>query len=203
MSDENPTNQASDDEPTAAANETTDDATGQADTGQQTGGEGQQTSPTFTQDQVDLIVKERLDRERAKAEKAAEKAAAEAERKAAEEQGEYKKLYEKLQGQLTEAEQKAAELEAARLRETVARKHNLPDALAERLRGETEEDLEADAKTLLEAMPKPAAPNTTTDATNGVGNASPAQTMSEAEVQELAAVYGVSVDGLKKSLGIP
>lgn len=43
---------------------------------------------------------------------------------------------------------KAADIKA--LRADVARKHNLPDALASRLQGETEEDLVKDAESLSE-----------------------------------------------------
>jgi hypothetical protein len=60
----------------------------------------------------------------------------------------YDKLYAK---EKAEKEQLAADLKAERLerlRERIARKYDLPDELAARLRGDTEEDIEDDAKTL-------------------------------------------------------
>lgn len=72
---------------------------------------------------------------------------------------------EKLQKKLTALEQErqdyAAKLAARELldrKREIARKHNLPDALATRLIGETDEDIEADAKALLETLPKPPPP---------------------------------------------
>lgn len=61
---------------------------------------------------------------------------------------------ERLQKQLeaTQAKLNAAELE--RRKSEIARKVGLPDVLASRLVGESNEDLEADAKWLLETLPK-------------------------------------------------
>ncbi len=63
------------------------------------------------------------------------------------------------------ATKRAAELEAklkayerTEAQRKVAEKVGLPAALATRLQGETPEELEADAKTLLETLPKPAKP---------------------------------------------
>lgn len=66
------------------------------------------------------------------------------------------------------AEQKAADLEtlaaqvpdleAALLRERVGRRFNLPDALVERLRGSTEDEMVADAEKLLELVAPPRRP---------------------------------------------
>lgn len=62
-------------------------------------------------------------------------------------------------------EARAEKAEAALLRERVARKHNLPPEIAERLRGDTEEELEEDAKSLSELVK--AAPSVDTDAGKG------------------------------------
>ena len=59
-------------------------------------GEKAETGKTFTQSEVDAIVKERIDRERRKADEATKKATADAEAKALAEQGKYKELYETL-----------------------------------------------------------------------------------------------------------
>lgn len=150
----------------------------------------QQTERTFTQTELDRIISERLAKERTKAEAAAVKAREEAERKAAEEQGEFKRLYEQTAQRLAETEARAKAAEIASIKREVAARLNMPAKLAERLQGETAEDIEADAKDLMAALPKPAAPNINSG--TGIG-AAPQQNgaMSEAEKKELAAVLGV------------
>ncbi len=60
-----------------------------------------------------------------------------------------------------ELEAKVRQLEINRLQHDIAAKVGLPAIYADRLKGETPEELEADAKLLLEAQPKQkAAPNT-------------------------------------------
>ena len=62
-----------------------------------------------------------------------------------------------------ELEVKVRQLEISRLQHDIAAKVGLPAIYADRLKGETPEELEADAKLLLEAQPKQkAAPNTGT-----------------------------------------
>lgn len=116
---------------------------------------------TFTQAELNAILKDRLDRERnAATEKAnAEKKAAEEEQ--AKQQGEWQKL----------AEQRAADLEAMKaeikrrdhdaLRSKVAAANKLPAEWASRLLGDDEAALDADAKslakTLVPATPAPGA----------------------------------------------
>jgi len=71
--------------------------------------------------------------------------------------------------ELQKAQDRAAQLEADLkleririLRRDAAEKTKLPAAFADRLQGETPEELEADALKLLEAMPKPVAPKLNT-----------------------------------------
>ena len=113
---------------------------------------------TFTQADLDRIVTERLAKEKQRSEALAAKAKADAERKAAEEQGEWKKLAEQYKSEAVaeQAARKAAEI--AILRRDVAAKLNVPALLADRLRGETPEDIEADAKLLLAGLPKAGPP---------------------------------------------
>jgi len=67
---------------------------------------------------------------------------------------------DKLTKRLTEAEAKLKAKERADAQRAVSEKVGLPLAFAERLQGETPEELEADAKKLLEALPKaPKQPN--------------------------------------------
>lgn len=142
----------------------------------------------FTQADLDRILGERLAKEKQRTEAAAQKAREEAERKAAEEQGKFQELY---QGTLAQLEKLAAEkraLEAAAMRREVAAKVNLPAALVDRLQGETADELEADAKALLAALPKPAAPNINAGSPAGVP---PAGVMSEEERKLRAAALGV------------
>lgn len=63
--------------------------------------------------------------------------------------------------ELEKAQKRAADLEAElsrerveKLRVKVAARYQLPDSLADRLKGETEEELDADAKALAELLPK-------------------------------------------------
>jgi len=116
-----------------------------------------EAAKTFTQEELDKIVAERLDRERKKyADYADLKKRAE----------EYEKLrqsqmteQEKLEARLAEAERQimereiaVAEAEQRVLKAKVAESMGLPVALAERLTGTTEEELKADAANLLEVM---------------------------------------------------
>ena len=131
--------------------------------------------------------------------KAAEKAADEAARKQAEEQGEFKRLYEETKEKLEATQNETQALQRAVLRDKVAREVGLPAELAGRLTGDTEEEIKADAETLLAAIPKSGS-TAGTDAQNGTGGATPVQVMSDEEIRELAAVYGVSFENLKAQL---
>jgi hypothetical protein len=119
----------------------------------------------------------------------ATKAQEEAQRKAAEEQGEYKRLYEEMSQKMAQAQQRAEELERQQLRARVAQTVGIPAALADRLRGDTEEEIAADAKTLLDTLPKPQAPNI--NASPGTG-ATPRTDLGGMSPEEFAAVYGVN-----------
>lgn len=148
-----------------------------------------QAERTFTQADVDRIITERLAKEKAKAESMATKAREDAERKAAEEQGKFRELYEAAQQRIAETEARLKAAEIASIKREVAGKLNMPQALANRLQGETLEEIEADAKELMAALPKPAAPNINSGTGNG---ATPTGVgMSEADKKELAARLGV------------
>ena len=102
---------------------------------------------------------------------------AEAERKAAEmtETDRYK----------AEAEQaKAALIEARKM--AIAAKHGLPDMLADRLKGETIDELEADALALKETIPAPAKPAPNISPTNP-GNTGAAK---ETDAERRRRLYG-------------
>ena len=61
---------------------------------------------------------------------------------------------ERLQAELAEARKAAQELATKQAQRDAAEKIGLPLVFAERLKGATPEELEADAKKLLESMPK-------------------------------------------------
>lgn len=148
-----------------------------------------QPERTFTQQDVDRIINERIAKERTKAESMAAKAREEAERKAAEEQGKYQELYQAAQQKAADLEAKLHAAEIASIKRDVAQRLNMPIALAQRLQGEDEATIEADAKALMAALPKPTAPNINSGTGNGAAPTGTA--MTEAEKKELAARLGV------------
>ena len=102
------------------------------------------------------------------------------------------------------ATKRAAELEAklkayerTEAQRKVAEKVGLPAALATRLQGETPEELEADAKALLETLPKPTKPAPGINATNP-GNASTQETRE----QKKARLAGTSPDVFGTGAGV-
>ena len=148
-----------------------------------------QPERTFTQQDVDRIINERIAKERSKAESMAAKAREEAERKAAEEQGKYQELYEAAQQKAATLEAQLRAAEIASIKRDVAQRLNMPIALANRLQGEDEATIEADAKALMAALPKPTPPNINSGTGNGAAPTGTA--MTEAEKKELAARLGV------------
>jgi DNA repair exonuclease SbcCD ATPase subunit len=121
-----------------------------------------------------------------KAKQADELSAAEAKRKEAE-----MTELQKLQAQLekTQAELKAAQL--SQLKRDVAARVELPLIFADRLQGETVEELEADAKKIMEALPKAPKPPPVSPTSPGAG-ASQQETLD----QQRARVYGSGVNPL-------
>lgn len=118
----------------------------------QTGGK------TFTESELEAILKERLDREKAKRERAAQEAADKAAQEAAAKNGEWEKVAKQNEAKLAELQAQLHAREVMDLKRSIAEKIGLPVSLAARLVGETEKDLETDAKALLETLPKPQAP---------------------------------------------
>lgn len=110
---------------------------------------------TYTAAELEQIVKERITRERAKAEKAAAEAAERAAAETAAKNGEWEKLAKQHETELARLQAELKAREIAERKRAVAEKNGLPASLASRLVGETEAELEADAKALLETLPKP------------------------------------------------
>jgi hypothetical protein len=117
----------------------------------------------------------------AKAKRADELEAAEAKRKE-----EAMSETERLQKQLADTQALLKSKEHAELQRVIADKVGLPPALASRLQGDTEEALEADAKSLLETLPK--TPKVGSPNPTNPGNA--ASPPGETEAQQRARIYG-------------
>ena len=158
-----------------------------------------EAAKTFTQAELDAIVTERLQRAQRKAEEATKKAAADAEAKHLQQQGEYKTLYEKLQAELEQERQRARTLEITGLRRDVAARKNLPAGLVDRLRGETQEEIEADADLLIANLPKPAAPNINAGDAGGKAPTLP-NGMTEDGIRQQAVRLGVPFEAFKAAL---
>jgi hypothetical protein len=141
---------------------------------------GPEFQPVTSQEDLDLIVAKRLKRQEATLRKETEEeirksiqAEAEAERRKA--AGEFEDLYKAEQTKVgtleSEIERLKVEIEERDrrgLREKIAKKHNLPDDLANRLVGDDEKALEEDAKRLAGVV-QLKAPNTEGGAGSGPG----------------------------------
>lgn len=66
---------------------------------------------------------------------------------------------QKLNKRLADTESELRQTKRASTAAQIAARLGLPEALANRLQGETPEEMEADAKAILEALPKPTKPN--------------------------------------------
>jgi hypothetical protein len=122
------------------------------------------------------------------------------------------KEQERKQSELTDIErikQRADQLEAelkaerqGRLRLQVAAEYSLPEALANRLQGESLEELKADAEQLAKLLPKPKKENPALNPTD-IGDGQKGET----DAQKRARIYNkgsnlFDVDGIKKSGGV-
>ena len=133
---------------------------------------------------------------------ALKQAQADAEAATLAEKGEYQKLHaaekeraDKLSADLAAVQAQAREQQLAVLRHKVAAEKSLPAALIDRLRGETLEELAADADELLKALPRPTAPNLNGGAQGAgrglLGNVSPQ------ERERILNQYGISTRYVK------
>lgn len=165
----------------------------------QTAGSGDKgaagSEKTFTQDDLNRIIDDRLQRERRKYTDydQLKESVSTFEQQMAKRDEQLAALKTQLD-QITAA---AKQAQAESLRTKVAARHKLPEALAERLRGETEEDLEADAKSLAELLPK-GGPGSASGAGLSPGNPAGAQTPSKASqimnrIQGGAGLAGVRI----------
>jgi len=109
--------------------------------------------PEWAQELIGDLRKENATHRKAK--KAAEKQAQEAEEARLAEEKKFQELAEKRAQERDEALARLAAKELELLKREVAQVAGLPAELAERLQGETREELEADAEALKKLMPPP------------------------------------------------
>lgn len=127
-------------------------------------GDGKTDPPakTFSQEDLDKKIEQRLKREREKYAdyedlKKAREELDEIKKGQMTEQEKLKAELEKAQAEANEAAAKTAALELERTKEKICREAGLPDGFADRLKGSTEEELKADVelmKKLVPATPK-------------------------------------------------
>ena len=154
-----------------------------------------QDTTTAVDEQAEKFEPERameLIRKQREENKALKKAALELEKYKQREEERKKAEMTELERLKAEYDQAQAELKASRLRTMqieVAAKLGLPAALSDRLKGETLEEMEEDAKAILEALPKQkAAPNT------GTTNPGEQASKEETRAQKLTRLTGGEVD---------
>ena len=95
---------------------------------------------------------------------------------------------QKLQAELEKAKSELKRTQLDELKRQAAIKAELPLVFADRLRGETPEELEADAKLILGALPK--APKTPTVNPTNPG---PGASQGETDAQRLASIHSQNV----------
>lgn len=141
------------------------DSTSDANAGGESGGKETEFKPITSQDDLDAALTARLARQERQLRKSITdevKAALANEAKAtkAKEDNDFKALYEAETKKREDAERERDTERRTALRSRIAAKHQLPDALAARLSGETEDELDADAKDLAKLVKPRQAPDT-------------------------------------------
>ena len=128
------------------------DDEGDKDTGDDPGKKDEEPK-TFTQEELDRIIADRLAREQKKRDEAVKKAEEEAEQKRLEEQGEYKKLAEKLQKQVDEMKAEVLSTKKVTLLKDAGYSEAQIELFTNLLQGETDEELAASLELLKKANP--------------------------------------------------
>jgi hypothetical protein len=120
-----------------------------------TGGDPDKTADDkkFTQDDIDRIVRERLEREKRKRDEALEKQKEEAERKRLEEEQKYKELYEKLQGDLETQRKEALQVRKESLLAQAGYSEEQAKTLVKLVEGEDDEALKASLENVKTLFP--------------------------------------------------
>jgi hypothetical protein len=116
------------------------------------------TEAKFTQADLDRIISERLRHAESKRKEAEDAAAKKATEETLAKNQEWEKLAKAAQEELAQQKAEIAKRDLADKKLKIAKDAGLPDALASRLIGTTDEELIADAKALLETIPKKSSP---------------------------------------------
>lgn len=116
---------------------------------------GQAPEKTFTQAELEAVIRERLDRQQRAIDAKTAKERGDAEAAQLAEQGKFKELAEAAQRERDELKAQLAARDHADLQRAVAAEHKLPADLASRLQGATKDELVADAKALAALIPPP------------------------------------------------
>ncbi len=112
-----------------------------------------QDTKTFTQEDIDRIVRERLERERKKREAALEEERKKAERERLKEQEKYKDLYEDLQKDIEEQRKQALEAKKEAMLVKAGYSEDQAKRYVKYLEGETDDDLNASLDALKADIP--------------------------------------------------
>jgi hypothetical protein len=123
-------------------------------------GEKKAETLTLTQDALDRIIDERLNRQRAQLQKRQDEEKQKAEALRLAEQGEFKALADQRAARILELETELSTREQNAIRATVAARHKLPEHWIPRIQGTTEAEMDADAAKLAQDMAPPRAPAT-------------------------------------------
>jgi hypothetical protein len=142
--------------------------------------------PIFTQDDVNRIVRDRLNEEKRKAAEAVEAGKKAAEEKRLKEQGEWKLLAEQKDERIKELEAALKDRDRQVLLNKVAVEEKLPADLASRLVGETEEEIREDAKRLAKHIAPPKPPQLDLPGSGPLNNGAKKPSVEEAQSRLLA-----------------
>lgn len=122
---------------------------------------GTETEERFTQAEWEKRLKGRFDRIRQQTREQVEAELTERlAREAAEKQGDFEKLYQEQKQEAEDLRAKVKSLELRDIKLKALEKHGLSDSLIDRLRGDTEDELMADAEELARGYKRPIAPET-------------------------------------------
>jgi hypothetical protein len=109
---------------------------------------------TYTEAEMEQIIKDRLAREKKASDQKADDARKAAEAEAAVKNGEWQKLAEQREKELNDAKAVLAQKDLDEKKRKIAKEVGLPDELALRIQGATDEELKADAEAVLKAIPQ-------------------------------------------------
>lgn len=134
---------------------------------------------TFTEAEVEQLIKERLTREKSAEQKRLEAEKAKAEADALAKNAEWEKLAKQREDENAKLKADLASKELTDKKRAIAEKIGLPAAFANRIQGMTDEELESDAKTILDALPKPEYKKPSPGPTNPGEDGQPQETLTE------------------------